>query len=190
MAGDGAKTTALIVGGTALGVGLAALFGARPVKGAIDTEKLDYIASLLEQLNVTELEVLTAIKGISISPGGVTVEVLSLWKAKEPEHIFEQAIRSIGVFQSDTMVDFRNGKRLLFKIESTLDQAVTIQVIGNQSDTFNLATNIDGPFAVAANGNITIGLAWDDWHPYVGIIITAAIAPAAGILSIWSMIQE
>jgi len=194
MAGnDGGKNVALVAVGIAGGLSLAAILKAKPAAAAPDSQKLDYIASLLEHMGATQEAILTAIKSISLPGGGIITfpdSFLTPWKAKEPEHIFEQAIRSIGVFQSDQMVDYRNGKRLLIKVESTLDQNVTIQLVGNYTESFNLATNINGPFVVLPNGNITIGLAWDDWHPYVGVQITTLIAPVAGILNIWSVMQE
>ncbi|GAJ03150.1 unnamed protein product, partial [marine sediment metagenome] len=104
--------------------------------------------------------------------------------------IFSQAILTTGTFYSDKMVDWTKGQRILFKVESTLNQAVQIQLIGNTVDDMNLATDINGPLPCTANGNISIGLAWDDWHPYVGVKITVAVAPTAGILTISAVIQE
>ncbi len=40
------------------------------------------------------------------------------------------------------------------------------------------------------NGNLNVGLVWDDWHPYVGVRITVAVVPTAGVLTIWAVIQE
>ncbi|GAH78167.1 unnamed protein product, partial [marine sediment metagenome] len=70
------------------------------------------------------------------------------------------------------------------------DQAIIIQPVGNIVDSFTLATNIDGPHACGANDNIHIGLAWDDWMPFVGVRITTAVAPTTGILKIWAVVQE
>jgi len=112
------------------------------------------------------------------------------WEAKEAEEIFSLSIRTVGVFFSDSMVRWTRGKRLLLKVESSLDQNVQIQIIGNVSDRLDAAVDINGPFVCVAGGNITIGLAWDDWHPYVGARITTAIAPTVGLLRIWAVIQE
>ncbi|MBA7712564.1 hypothetical protein ES703_121543 [subsurface metagenome] len=88
------------------------------------------------------------------------------------------------------MVNWTNGKRILFKVESSLNQAVNIQIIGNVQDSKELATDINGVLPCTANGNISVGLAWDDWHPYVGVRITVAEDPGSGILTISAVIQE
>jgi len=88
------------------------------------------------------------------------------------------------------MVNWTKGKRIVFKAESSLNQAVNLQVIGNIVDDTGRATDIDGALPLAANGNLSVGPAWDDWTPFIGIRITAAVAPTAGILTIWAVIQE
>ncbi|MBA7715448.1 hypothetical protein ES703_124494 [subsurface metagenome] len=121
---------------------------------------------------------------------GVEVTVLTPWKAKDPEQIYSNDIRSVGTFLSNTMVNWTEGKRILLKVESSLNQACNIQVIGNFVDDMNLATNINAALPCPANSNISVGLAWDDWHPFIGVRITTAIAPTAGILNIWAVTQE
>jgi len=184
---------ALVEGGiVGLGAGVGAYLGSRkggaPAAPPGEAERLDAIIVLLQQLKATDDAILAALKALVLP--GAPGEVSTPWKAKEPELLLAQAIRSVGTFISDKMVDFRNGKRLLFKVESSLDQNVTIQLVGNKADGFNQATDVDGPFPCLANGNISIGLAWDDWHPYVGVRITAAVAPTVGMLNIWSVLQE
>ncbi|MBA7499299.1 hypothetical protein ES704_02039 [subsurface metagenome] len=115
--------------------------------------------------------------------------IVSLWKAKAPEQIYSADIRTADTFYS-TMVDWTEGKRFVIKVESSLDQAVIIQAIGNITNTTVRAININGPLACTIDGNISIGFAWDDWHPYIGIEITTAIAPTAGTLTIWAVVQE
>jgi hypothetical protein len=175
-----------------LGAGLGAYLGSRRGGAAAappsEAERLDAIIALLQELKTTDAAILAALKALVLP--GAPGEVSTPWKAKEPELLLAQAIRSVGTFISDKMVDFRNGKRLLFKVESSLDQNVTIQLVGNKADGFNQATDVDGPFPCLANGNISMGLAWDDWHPYVGVRITAAVAPTVGMLNIWSVLQE
>ncbi|GAI87307.1 unnamed protein product, partial [marine sediment metagenome] len=112
------------------------------------------------------------------------------WVAKEPEEIFSKAILSAGTFYSDKMVDWTKSKRILFKVESSLNEAVNIQLIGNVQNSKELATDIGLALPCTANGNISVGPAWDDWHPYVGVRITVAVAPTAGILNISAVIQE
>lgn len=182
MSGNG-KGTSVAGGaavGSAAGVLIAELLKGKPAAAASDAAKLDYIASLLEKI-------LAALLG---GGGGFPASFLTPWVATEKQNLLDMAIRSVGVFDSDFRVDLTRSKRLLVKVESSLDQPVTIQLYGNTDDTPLLAANIDGPVVILANGNASIGLDWDDWHPYVGVRITTAVAPTIGILNIWSVRQE
>ncbi len=200
--GVGAGIVIGAIGGSAFTAILATLLAAKPAQAAPLDEKLDYLLEVLTTLvaalaELSErqttliqlLEQWLAAQGI---PGVPTVEVTvrTPWVAKELEQIFSQAIRSAGVFYSDRMVNWTEGKRILFKAESSLNQAVTIQPIGNISDDMRLAVDIDGALPLAANANLSVGLAWDDWHPYVGIKITVGVAPTAGLLTISAIVQE
>lgn len=188
------------LGGTALGAIVAALVMARPAEAAPPEEKLDYLIEVLTTLVpvlaqvaegntqlIESLQQWLAAQGVE---PGVEVTVKTLWEAKEPEQIFDRAIRSVETFDADKMVDFRNGKRLSLKVESTLDQNVLIQVVGNSAGSYYQAVNIAAPWPCVANGNITIGLAWDDWHPYIGVRVIAAVAPTTGMLKVDAVIQE
>lgn len=110
-------------------------------------------------------------------------------EASEPAIILEQAFRSAGVFPADRMVDWRTSGRIYLKVESSLDQIAQIQVVGNVLDDMSLTTNIGAPIPCPANGNISMGLDWDDWNPFIGIIITILIAPTVGRLKIWYSLQ-
>ncbi len=182
---------------------IALLVAAKPAAAATTDEKLAYLIEVLTTLvpvlaELTELDAkliellqqLVAAQGIVPVDGAVQVTVSTPWVAKVPEQIYRNGIRSAGTFYADQMVDWTNGKRIVFKVESSLNQAVNIQVIGNIVDNKERATNIGGVLPLAANGNLTVGLAWDDWHPFVGIEITVALAPTAGILTISSVVQE
>jgi len=111
------------------------------------------------------------------------------WIAKAAETLYSAAITTIDTFNS-TLVNWSNGKRLVLKVANTLNQDVLIQVIGNTSNSATGATDIEGPLPCVAGGNITIGLAWDDWHPYVGVEITTAVAPTTGTLVVTATVQE
>ena len=205
MAQERDKATGLVVGGiggTVLGATIALLIATKPAAAAPPEEKLDYMIEVLttlvpvlaelseRQAILTELlEQWLALQGVPGAPA-VEVTVRTPWVAKEPEQIFSSAIRSAGTFYSDKMVDWTRGKRILFKVESSLNQAVQIQLIGNKDDSMGLATDINGALPCPANGNISVGPAFDDWHPFIGIRITVAVAPTAGILTIWAVIQE
>jgi hypothetical protein len=185
------------IGGGAVGI-VAGLLMSKPAAAAAPELKLDYLIELMEALvqgNAAIIEWLAKINaalGVPGEPGvpGIEVTVLTPWKAREPEIIFNQPIRSAGTFFTDRMVNWTEGKRLLLKVESSLDQAVQLQAFGNVDDTRTQATNIGPPVVCPANGNASIGMAWGDWQPYIGMQIDAAVAPAAGILTIRAVIQE
>ncbi len=192
------------IGGTVLGATFAMLLAARPAAAAPPEEKLDYLIEVLTTLvpvlaevsehQATLIQLLQQWLAAQGVPGIPTVEVTvrTPWVAKEPGQIFSSAIRSSGTFYSDKMVDWTEGKRILFKVESSLNQSVQIQLIGNTSDSKERATDIGTAAPCPANGNISIGPAWDDWHPYVGIriTVTAGAVPTAGLLTISAVIQE
>ena len=115
--------------------------------------------------------------------------IVAPWIAKAAEELYNESITTADTFFS-TLVDWSNGKRLILKATSTLDQDALIQVIGNTSDSTTGATEIQGPLLCEAGQSISIGLAWDDWHPYIGIKITTAVAPASGTMIITATVQE
>ena len=118
------------------------------------------------------------------------ITVTTPWVAKEPEEIYKKGIRTTGTFYSDKMVNWTRGKRLLLRVDSSLNQAVQIQPIGNIRNSKEGAVDINSALPCTANGKITIGLAWDDWHPYIGAKITVSTAPASGDITIEAVIQE
>ncbi|MBA7599348.1 hypothetical protein ES703_06380 [subsurface metagenome] len=199
---DRDRATGLVVGGiggAALAATIAMLIAARPAAAAPPEEKLDYLIEVLTALvpvlaEVSErqaalIELLEQLLTVPAEERAL-ITVAAPYLAKDPEQIFSRDIRAAGTFYSDKMVNWTGGKRILFKVESSLNQAVNIQIIGNVQDSKELATDINGVLPCTANGNISVGLAWDDWHPYVGVKITVAVAPTAGILTISSVVQE
>jgi len=88
------------------------------------------------------------------------------------------------------MLDWTKGTRLIIKVTSTLDQAMTVQVVGNIENAIAGALNLNAPLPCAALSNISVGLAWDDWHPYIGAALTLAVAPAVGTVRVEAVIQE
>lgn len=187
------------IGGAAFASIIAALMAARPAAAAPPEEKFDYLIEVLTTLvpvlaEVSErqtalIELLEKLLTVPTEERALlTVHARNL--AKEPEQIYSHAIRTAGTFFSDKLVNWTNGKRILFKVESSLNQAVNIQLIGNITDNKDLATDIGPVLPCTANGNISVGFAWDDWHPYVGVKTTVAVAPTAGILTISAIVQE
>jgi len=189
-----------LFGGTVLGVTFAALLAAKPTEAAPLDEKLNYLIDCLTALVPVLAEVaegqsalVTAMQQWLAAQGvepGVEVTVLTPWIGQHPERIFDQSVRAVGTFDCDRMADYRVGKRILFKVESSLDQGVQIQIVGNIEDSMTLATNINAALPVTPNGNISVGLAWDDWHPFVGARIIVGVAPLTGRLKVEYSIQE
>jgi hypothetical protein len=189
------------IGGATLASIVSILLAAKPAEAAPPDEKVNYLIEALTTLIPVLAEVaggqaqlVEAIQqwlaAQGIAPPGVEVTVSAPWVAKDPEEIFTKAIRTAEVFYSDKMVNWTRGKRLLIKVESSLDRDCDIQVIGNIADTRELAVDVGDLLPCAANGNISAGLAFDNWHPYIGVRIITAIAPTAGILTITATIQE
>lgn len=93
-----------------------------------------------------------------------------------------------------TFADWRSAKRVVMHVTSTLDQIVNLQPIGNIADATASAVDI-GPNLSLAVGNVTtqyltVTPAFDDWHPYIGMRITPAAAPAAGTVTIQVVEQD
>jgi hypothetical protein len=185
-------------GGTAAVAGVAAFAGGliagliqrRPAEAAADSVKLDYITKLLEAMGTTEEAILAALRGISLPGAGGITNVETPWIARESITIFDGLVNAVGNFDSDQMVDFRNGKRLVLKAESSLDVNISIQMIGNIDDSKESADDLNGPIALGAGGSITVGLAWDDWMPYIGCRVIVPVAPTAGRLTIRIVVQN
>ena len=188
------------IGGATLASIVSILLAAKPAEAAPPDEKVNYLIEALTTLIPVLAEVaggqaqlVEAIQQWLAAQGiepGVEVTVSAPWVAKDPEQIFSEGIRTAAIFYSDKMVNWTRGKRLLIKVESSLDRDCDIQVIGNIADTRELAVDVGDLLPCAANGNISAGLAFDDWHPYIGVRIITAIAPTAGILTITATIQE
>ncbi|MBA7592226.1 hypothetical protein ES708_34404 [subsurface metagenome] len=188
------------VGGTLIGALIATLLAAKPAAAAPPDEKIDYLIECLTALVpvlaevaennaqlITLLEQWLAAQGVA---PGVEVTVKAPWVAKEPEVIFDRAITSAATFDADKMVNWTRGKRLVIRVESLLDEDCDIQVVGNITDSYFLATDINAPIPCLAHGHTSIGLAWDDWFPFIGVRITTAIAPTSGLLTVSVVIQE
>ena len=191
------------VGGTALGAIITMLVTAvEKAKAAPPDEKIDYLiesllalAQVLAQVAESNAQLIAQLQQWLAAQGvppaeGVEVTVKTAWVANEPEEIYRFAIRTAGTFYSNKMVDWTRGKRLLVKVEYSLDKEVQIQLIGNIVDDMELATDIDIPKTCPANDNISIGPAWDHWCHYIGVKITVATAPAKGLLTISAVSQE
>lgn len=128
------------------------------------------------------------------APGGapgVSYEFSAIWEAGDKKTLLVPVAILVAGTTDSEMADFRKGKRLIIKVTSTLDQAITVQPVGNLDNTIVGATNIGlAPIPCPAGANIHIGLAWGDWHPYIGVILTHAIAPTLGTVKVEAVVQE
>ena len=191
------------LGGAVLGGLLATLaMAVEKAKAAPPDEKIDYLIECLLALAqvlahvaesnaqlIVQLQQWLAAQGVPPAEG-VEVTVLTPWVAKEPEEIYHFGIRTADTFYSNKMVDWTRGKRLVIKVESSLNEAVQIQIIGNTVDDMDLATDIGPAKICPANDNISLGPTWEQWCPYIGVKIVVETAPASGLLTISAVTQE
>lgn len=189
------------VGGTVVGTVLGLLLASKPAEAAPPEAKWDYLVQcqeaiivLLQQTVDSNATMISLLQQLLVAQGvlpeGVAVTVQTKWIAQEPEVIFDRAITSAATFNADKMVNWTRGKRLIIKVESLLDQDCDIQVVGNIADSYFTATDIPPVVTCLAHGNTSIGLAWDDWFPFIGVRITTAVAPTSGLLTISAVVQE
>ena len=142
--------------------------------------RLDRLIAILEGIEFPEY------------PGGPGApgEVITQWVAGPTKEILAPSpVRVAGTTLTE-MLNWTKGKRLIIKVTSKLNQAITVQLVGNIDNAISGAVNIDVPLPCAALSNITVGPAWDDWHPYIGAILTHAVAPTAGTVKVEAVIQE
>lgn len=92
-----------------------------------------------------------------------------------------------------TLIEWR-GSRMMFHATSTADQNCILQVVGNIRNSPDGLVDIGLAMPLGA-GNVntqylSVGCAWDDWHQYVGVKITFAVAPTVGKLTIEAVQKE
>jgi len=163
---------------------------------ALLIERLDRLIAVLEAWT----GIAPAIPGVPGVPGPpgppappvtpTPVEVTTPWEAQDIEEIYRESIRTAGTFYSPKMVDWTKGKRLVLKVHSTLNQSVQITAVGNIRNNRTGIVEIGPSLPCAAANDITIGLAWDDWMPYVGVKIVVSTAPTSGVLEVEAVVQE
>lgn len=143
--------------------------------------RLDRLISVLEGLTLG---------GAPGEGAGVFGEVTDIWEAGPTREILAPVlVRAAGATNTE-VIDFTRGKRLIIKVTSTLDQVTTVQVVGNIENSIIGAGNIGVALPCAAFSNITIGLGWGNWHPYIGVILTHAIPPTQGTVKVEAVIQN
>jgi len=146
----------------------------------------DAVQELCDRLN----RLIAILEGMEFPGPGVPGEVIAEWIAGPTKVILApETVRVAGVTNTE-MLDWKKGKRLIIKVTSTLDQLIMVQPVGNIENAISGAVNINAPLPCAAFSNITVGFAWDDWHSYIGAIITHAVAPTVGTVKVEAVIQE
>lgn len=96
----------------------------------------------------------------------------------------------------ERLADAGLAQKVLFILTSTLNQAVNVQLIGNESNSptdeagrLNIGATQSLP---ATNGKIGIGVdLTTDWYPWMGVVIqTTASAPTSGQVDIRVVMQR
>jgi hypothetical protein len=111
------------------------------------------------------------------------------WVSQTPVVIYNALPSGIGTFNSTSWFDMTNIKRALIYVVSSLNQAVSVQVVGNITPSFNTAVNIMPAISLAigsvtpAAGDRGVGTN-DDWHPFLAVQITTTVAPASGLVTV------
>lgn len=84
-----------------------------------------------------------------------------------------------------------DGKPLTIRIDNTLDQQISVQVMANRLKSAVAATlpvTVGAAFVVAsaASEMVTISPDVEGWFPNVYLTITASVAPASGSVSAYA----
>ena len=108
--------------------------------------------------------------------------------AEPEEQLYRENPRATGTFYSK-MFDWKKGARVVMLIHSTLNENIQVQPIGNFREIAPDAVEISSSKACNANSDITIGFAWDDWHPFVGVRLSITTAPTSGELEVKAIKQ-
>ena len=93
-----------------------------------------------------------------------------------------------------SMYPAKLSNRMVMFVDSTLDQLASVQPVGSFSNAAgepSMHFDIGAPTAVAAGGRASIVINLDDnWHPFMGLVITPATAPSEGRISARLFSQE
>jgi hypothetical protein len=121
--------------------------------------------------------------------GIANIQVAKVPSSGAPETIYSAALLAAGTYYS-TMVDCQTVRRVAFRITNGLDVDCTAQVIANFTDDSATADLLASPVVVATGDHASIVPAWDDWQPYMGIVLVVTAVPSSGTLSVEKVVQE
>jgi hypothetical protein len=105
-----------------------------------------------------------------------------------PALVLTSNLRLATVLTSD-IADLSQIRRIIVKAKSTLDQQVSLQLIGDMFSPMDVPTLISGSYLVPVGSvtvsSLSIGFADDDWQPYVAVQLTTLVAPTVGQIQVW-----
>lgn len=121
---------------------------------------------------------------VSSAFGGQIVSGIGYW-------INGIAITDVAAHGSDKGMDSRLHNFLEIHVENTLDESVSIQLLGGRRGTTTGARTIGASFNVAAGDEETrTAIAEDGWGEWLYITATCPIAPGAGILFCYGILRN
>lgn len=95
-----------------------------------------------------------------------------------------------GQINSVKLADCRAAFRSTIYVNNGFNQSVNVRVVTNDSDSApGIPINLT-PIVVDANSREPILLSRKEWGPFMGVDVTPAAAPTAGLLSVTLEVQE
>lgn len=117
--------------------------------------------------------------GVGGVPLGVRVEaIMSDYKPRSTEDVYPERLANC-----------QSAVRVVVFIRNSLDQDVGYSIRGNTSESPSGGKEL-------ATGTVTTltaeiyQLLFEEWMPYVGAVITPAVAPSAGSIDVFVIVQE
>ncbi|MDD5510523.1 MAG: hypothetical protein PHI12_06930 [Dehalococcoidales bacterium] len=113
-----------------------------------------------------------------VSRGQMTPSPVNIY-----QHSANQIPASPDPYDSD-FIEWAWGPDLSIHIWSQLDRVVTVEVVGNLTNSIFTSENINGPIAIFANSNRAIIVDREDWRPFVWCRVRVPLSPSQGIINI------
>lgn len=159
------------------------LFSGKDDRQDLTNELLYAIAQLLAE-NLPDLSQLVG-AGNSGGSGGL-IERLGIVRIDQIKN--RAALTTDTIIPDLELADVRDAHRVVAFCNNGFDQAVRMDVIGNDS------SSVSGSFIIAqeniaANSRGSYGLKLEEWQPYIGVQIVPAVSPTAGKLEAFAIKQ-
>lgn len=97
------------------------------------------------------------------------------------------AIRDTVSHFPTALLDLRNARQWAMEIDNSLDQNLTVELIGSITDRPDSAGDI-GVNQVSTLGTFE-PIATDSWAPFIGVRLIAATAPTSGLVTVRGQVQ-